>query len=404
MTQSRVLISGAGIGGPALALALLRRGFEVTVVERAESLRSGGYKVDVRGAGTTALRRLGLYDQARACDVGMRQVTYVRRDGRRIAALPADLLMGRRGDDIEVMRGDLTQILYGAGAAGVEYVFGDSVTGLTQDPGGVDVTFERAAPRRFDYVVGADGLYSATRRLVGGRSDLGRRAGWSDSSGAIEPTHLGAYISIFSVPNHLRIDREEFMFSRPGRLVFAYAMGPDQPAKAGLVMAAPRLDYDRRDIVAQKRLVREAFAGLGWETDRFLAGLDAAGDFYFDSIAQVELPSWSAGRVVLTGDAAHCPSPASGQGTSLALVGAHVLGRHLGEPGGFEAYEQAMRPYVAKNMAFGRKMVGDMVPGGRLAIALRNYGMRTLRFHPRKEQVIEKVLAPLREAAGAISI
>jgi 2-polyprenyl-6-methoxyphenol hydroxylase-like FAD-dependent oxidoreductase len=389
MTQTRVLISGAGVGGPALALGLLRRGFEVTVVERAESLRTGGYKVDVRGAGTTALRRLGLYDEARAHDVGMRQVTYVRGDGRRIAAMPADLLMGRRGDDIEVMRGDLGQILYAAGAAGVQYLFGDSVTGLAQDPGGVDVTFERAAPRRFDYVVGADGLHSATRRL---------------GFGEIEPTHLGAYISIFSVPNHLRIDREEFMFTSPGRLVGAYAMGPDQPAKVGLTMAAPRLDYDRRDISAQKRLVRDAFTGLGWETDRFLAGLDAADDFYFDSIAQVDLPRWSAGRVALIGDAAHCPSPASGQGTSLALVGAHVLARHLGEPGGPAAYEQAMRPYVEKNMAFGRRMVKDMVPGGRLAIALRNYGMRTLRFHPRKEQVIEKVLAPLREAAGAITI
>lgn len=389
MTQTRVLISGAGVGGPALALGLRRRGFQVTVVERAESPRTGGYKVDVRGAGTVALKRLGLYDQARALDVGMRQITYVRRDGRPIATMPADLLMGRRGDDIEVMRGDLGHLLFEAGSDDVEFLFGDRITGLAQDPGGVDVTFERAAPRRFDYVVGADGLHSATRRLA---------------VGDVAPTHLGAYISIFSVPNHLRIDREELMFFRPGRLLFAYAMGPDQPAKVGFTMASPRLDYDRGDVGAQKSLIKDAFAGLGWETDRFLASIDTAGDFYFDSISQVELPSWSAGRVVLLGDAAHCPSPASGQGTSLALVGAHVLARHLGEPGGLDAYERALRPYVDKNMAIGRKMVKDMVPGGRLTIALRNYGMRTLKFHPRKEQVIEKVLAPLREAAGAITL
>lgn len=387
MTNSRVLISGAGVAGPALALGLHRRGFDVTVVERAPALRAGGYKVDVRGAGVTALQRLGVHDAARAADVGMRQVTYVRPDGRRIATLPADLLMGRRGDDIEVMRGDLSQILYAATAADVEYVFDDAITGLTDGPDGVDVTFEHAAPRRFDHVVGADGLHSVTRRLA---------------FGEVPPVHLGACISVFEAPNHLGIDREEVMFTRPGRLVYAYAMGPDQPAKVGLTFTAPA--PGRLPVEEQKRLVADAFAGLGWETDRFLAALGDTGDFYFDAISQVELPRWSAGRVVLLGDAAHCPSPASGQGTSLALVGAHVLARHLGEPGGPAAYERAMRPYVAKNMAFGRKMVGDMVPGSRLAIAFRNYGMRTLRFHPRKERVIEKVLAPLHEAARAITI
>jgi 2-polyprenyl-6-methoxyphenol hydroxylase-like FAD-dependent oxidoreductase len=169
-------------------------------------------------------------------------------------------------------------------------------------------------------------------------------------------------------------------------------------------MRAPAGSHDRRDAAAQKDVVRRAFTGLGWRSDEFLSAMDTADDFYFDSMSQVELPSWSAGRVVLLGDAAHCPAPASGQGTSLALVGAYVLGEHLGKPGGFDAYEQRMRPYVAKNQAFGRKMAREMVPGGRLAIAFRNYGMRTLKYHPRKEQVIAKVLAPLHEAARAITI
>jgi 2-polyprenyl-6-methoxyphenol hydroxylase-like FAD-dependent oxidoreductase len=389
MTNSRVLISGSGVAGPALALELVKRGFAVTVVERATELRAGGYKVDVRGAGTEVLKRMGVYEAARAADTGMRQVTYVKKDGRPIAALPADLLMGRRGDDIEVMRGDLGRILYDATAADVEYVFGDAIAGLTGGPDGVDVTFEKGAPRRFDHVIGADGLHSATRRMVFGETPL---------------SYLGAYISIFSVPNHLRIDHEELMYSRPGRLIFAYAMGPDSDARVGLTFATPELTYDRRDVAAQKRQVKEAFAGIGWQSDEFLRSIDGATDFYFDSMSQVELPRWSSGRVVLLGDAAHCPAPASGQGTSLALVGAYVLAEHLGEPDGAATYERRMRPYVEKNMAFGRKMAKDMVPGGRFSIAFRNYGMRTLKYHPRKEQVIDKFLAPMHEAANAISI
>ncbi|GAA2654055.1 FAD-dependent monooxygenase [Paractinoplanes durhamensis] len=389
MTTSRVLISGAGVAGPALAMGLRRRGFEVTIVERAPAPRPGGYKVDVRGAGTEVLKRLGIYEAAKARDCGMKQITYVKKDGHPLAALPASLLMGRRGDDLELMRGDLSQILYEETAADVEYLFGDSITGLTDGPDGVDVTFERGTARRFDYVVGADGLHSNTRKLA---------------FGEVEPVHLGAYISIFTVPNHLKIDQEELMFSRPGRLVFAYAMGADEPAKVGLTFASAPLGYDRRDQAEQKELVKQAFAGLGWETDKFLASIDAADDFYFDSLSQIQMPRWSSGRVVLLGDAAHCPSPASGQGTSMALVGAHVLASTLGTPGGFKEYEETLRTFVEKNMAFGRKMAKDMVPGGRVAIAFRNYGMRTLKYHPRKEQVIDKFLAPMHEAANAITI
>jgi 2-polyprenyl-6-methoxyphenol hydroxylase-like FAD-dependent oxidoreductase len=222
-------------------------------------------------------------------------------------------------------------------------------------------------------------------------------------------SHLGAYISIFTVPNHLRLDREEVMYSEPGRLVFAYSTGPDDAAKAGFTFASGPLNYDRRDVAAQKQLVKDAFAGLGWEVPRFLSALDAAGDFYLDSLSQVELPHWSAGRVALIGDAAYCPAPASGQGTSLALVGAYVLAGELAAASGehgraFPAFEAAMRPYVERNVAFGKKMAGDMVPGGRARIALRNYGMRTLKYHPRKEQVIERVLRPLHEAANAIEL
>jgi len=389
-----ILIAGAGLAGPALAYWLHRHGFRPTVVERAPALRDGGYKVDVRGAATEVLKRMGVYPAARALDTGMRQVTYVKRDGGPIAVLDANLIMGRRGDDIEIMRTDLTRVLHDATAGDVEYLFGDAIETLAEAGDGVDVTFAGGTTRRFALVAGADGLHSATRRAVLGEQPL---------------SYLGAYISIFTVPNHLRLDREEIMYPEPGRLTFAYSMGPEVPAKVGLTFASEPLDYDRRAVAAQKQLVSDAFRTSGWEVPRLLAALDDADDFYFDSLSQVELPRWSAGRVALVGDAAHCPAPASGQGTSLALVGAYVLARELAAAAGdhaaaFPAYETALRPYVEKNLAFGKKMAKDMVPGGRFQVALRNYGMRTLKYHPRKEQVIGRFLAPLHEAANAIVI
>ncbi|WP_250036927.1 FAD-dependent monooxygenase [Paractinoplanes maris] len=385
--MTEILVSGAGVAGPALARLLTRQGHHVTVVEQAVSLREAGYKVDVRGAATTVLHRLGVYEQARAADTGMRQITYVNRTGKPFAALPADLIMGRRGDDLEIMRGDLSRILHDA--AGADFAFGDSIAELHDGPDGVDVTFASGRTGRFGLVVAADGLHSATRRRVLGDVPL---------------RHLGGYLSIFTTANTLGIDREEVMYAEPGRLTFVYAMDPAGPARVGMIFADPRAGHDRRD---GKRLVADAFAGGGWRTAQFLDAMREADDFYFDSLSQVEMPRWSSGRVVLLGDAAHCPAPSSGQGTSLALVGAWVLAEELGRAGhveAFAAYERRMRPYVAKNMEFGRRMVKDMVPGGRLAIGFRNYGMRTLKFHPRKEQVIERVLAPLREAANAITV
>jgi 2-polyprenyl-6-methoxyphenol hydroxylase-like FAD-dependent oxidoreductase len=377
-----ILVVGSGVAGPAVAHFLTRQGHDVTVVERAASRREGGYKVDIRGAATTVLHRMGVYEQARAADTGMRRITYVNRHGKGFAELPADLIMGRRGDDLEVMRGDLGRIL----SAGVEVEHGDSVAALNERPDGVDVTFTSGRAGRYDLVIAADGLHSATRRLAFGEQPV---------------HHLGGYISIFTMPNTLGIEREEVMFSEPGRLTFAYAMGPSEPMHVGMIFAAPDLAHDRRD---GKRLVAEHFAGGGWRTGEFLSAMRSADDFYFDSLSQVDAPRWSSGRVMLLGDAAHCPAPSSGQGTSLALVGAYVLADEIAKTGHAGAYEERMRPYVAKNMEFGRRMVKDMVPGGRLAIAFRNYGMRTLKFHPRKEQVIERVLAPLREAANAISV
>lgn len=388
MRNREVLISGAGVAGPALAHWLRRNGFRPTIVERAPALRSGGYKVDVRGAAVEVLKRMGLYAAAKAAETGMRHVTYVSRTGRPIARLDADLLMGRRGDDLELMRTDLSRIL--SGAASADVLFDDAIASMTEVGDGVDVTFDSGAQRRFDLVIGADGLHSATRRQVLGEVPL---------------RHLGAYISICTVPNTLGLDREEVFLSRPGRLIFLYSTGPADPAKVGLAFASP--------LVARSAATREwvagHFADLGWQVPGLLDAMAGADDFYLDPMSQVELPRWSAGRVALLGDAAHCPAPASGQGTSMALVGAYVLATSLASAGGdhvaaFAEYEKRMRPYVARNLAFGRKMAKDMVPSGRFSVALRHYGMRTLKYHPRPQQVIEKVTGPLHEAATAIAL
>ncbi|WP_030020036.1 FAD-dependent monooxygenase [Streptomyces monomycini] len=401
-SRPHALISGAGIGGPALAYWLRHYGYAVTVVERAPELRTGGYKVDLRGVAIEVADRMGVLPEIRRASTDMRTGTYVNDDGRRLATLPADIFGARVDGDDEIMRGDLAQILYDRTRADVEYVFGDSIGSLTDDGTGVDVTFERGAPRRFDLVVGADGLHSTVRRLAFG-----------DESRYLR--HIGAYIAAFSVPgelSELAATGEEMYHVTPGRLVCTYnASGAHgaNGAKAWLSFRSPRLDFDHRDADGQRAQLTAAFEGVGWQVPRLLEASRTAADFYFDGLDLIEMDRWSRGRVVLLGDAAHCASPASGQGTGMALVGAYVLAGELAAAGGdprtaFARYEAEMRPYVTANQRMAEKFVPQMLPATRAAIRFRHTMLRMLPHMPWKNYLAKKLAEDVQRCAHAITL
>ena len=222
--------------------------------------------------------------------------------------------------EIEILRGDLSRVLYDDTRDGVEYVFGDRIAELTQDADGVDVAFAGGDRRRFDLVVGADGLHSALRAMVFGPHERFVR-------------HLGLVLAFYSVPNEFGLDRWLIDYQESGR---SAGLRPIQDATRAMAMfsfPAADFDVDYRDVAAQKRLLRERMAGFGWLTPRILAHLDDTPDFYLDQVAQVVMDRWSSGRVGLLGDAAFSSSPMSGQGTGLALVGAYLLAGELAAAG-----------------------------------------------------------------------
>jgi 2-polyprenyl-6-methoxyphenol hydroxylase-like FAD-dependent oxidoreductase len=344
-----VLVSGASIAGPALAHWLHRRGAEVTVVERAPELRPGGQAVDARGVTREVIRRMGLDAAVRAARTETAGAYTVDVDGNVLETFRAD---DDGGDgyisEIEILRGDLSQVLHDDTRDHVEYIFGDRIAELTQEADGVDVAFAGGDRRRFDLVIGADGLHSALRAMVFGPHERFVR-------------HLGRMMSFYTVPNEFGLDRWliDYQESESGR---SAGLRPIQDATRAMAMfsfPAADLDIDYRDVAAQKRLLRERMAGLGWLTPRILAHLDDTPDFYLDQVAQVVMDRWSSGRVGLLGDAAFSSSPLSGQGTGLALVGAYLLAGELAAAGwdpeaGFAAYEGRMRSFVEANQEIGR--------------------------------------------------
>ncbi|WP_043624924.1 FAD-dependent monooxygenase [Nonomuraea candida] len=334
--MKKVLVSGASVGGPVLAHWLRRHGFEVTVVERAPAPRKGGQAIDIRGAALTVAARMGVLDRIRELRTTMRGMSMVDSAGNELMRDEEATLSGGRFDspDVEIMRDDLNAVLIAASEA--EYVYDDSIATIGADG---EVTFESGRHGRYDYVIGADGLHSNVRRLVFGpeRQFL---------------HHLGTYVSIFTAPNFAGLDHWQTWFNEGEAGGAVFSDRDTSVMRVNLGFRSEVIDYDHRDLGRQRRLVEERCGGV-WEAPRLLEAMWQADDFSFDSMAQVRMERWSKGRVALVGDAGYCASPLSGQGTSLAIVGAYVLAEELGAGGDdpFERYERRMRPFVAANQA-----------------------------------------------------
>ncbi|MDT0405100.1 MULTISPECIES: FAD-dependent monooxygenase [Streptomyces] len=374
-SKGTVLVSGASIAGPAVAFWLHRYGFTVTVVEKATGLRGGGYPIDVRGTAVEVARRMGILPRLQRAHVELRRMTFLDADGGTAAVVhPRAVAGGTGGHDVEVPRGDLADILYGTVRDEVEFVFDDSIDTLTEHEHGVDVIFRSGARRDFDLVLGADGLHSHTRELVLGPEERFHR-------------HLGHCFAIFTMPNTLGLSHEVLVWNTPGRAAALYAVGDGDELHAFLDFTHPQPPNEfLRDPEAQRDLVTAVFADDGWEIPAMLRGMRDADDRFFDTVSQIHLPRWSSGRVAFVGDAAHAPSFLTGQGSSLALVGAymlaHSLATHRDHTDAFAAYERDTRGFVELNQSQAGNGDTALFPTTAEALERRNNALRALTTSP----------------------
>jgi 2-polyprenyl-6-methoxyphenol hydroxylase-like FAD-dependent oxidoreductase len=336
MRNQTVLISGASIAGPALAYWLDQYGFRVTVVEKAPGLRPGGQAVDFKGRSQrTVLERMGVWDEIQQRRTGRFDTMYLDASGRELAVMTGEFT----GGDVEILRGDLTAILYERTRTRCQYRFGDSIAALTETADGVRAEFEHGAAQTFDLVVGADGIHSRVRRLAfGPERDFVR--------------HLGYYYCVAGAPGwgHDARRRERLIaraWNAPGRMA---ARGGSKGSHLYL-FASGELAGARGDVAAQRRLITEKFVGMGGEVPSMLAELERLDDFYLDAIAQVQMKGrYTSGRVALVGDAGY-GNTLGGFGTGLAVVGAYVLAGELAaadgdHAAGYPRYDEIMGRYV----------------------------------------------------------
>jgi 2-polyprenyl-6-methoxyphenol hydroxylase-like FAD-dependent oxidoreductase len=366
-----VLISGVGIAGPALAYWLLRAGLTPTLVERAHAPRTGGYIIDFWGAGYDIVERMDLLPDVLAAGYTVRQLRIVDRRGRRVGGFDARAFAAAaRGRFTSLPRGALSAILYRSIEGRVDTLFGNSVSALQQEGDGVLVQFERGPARRFDLVIGADGVHSAVRRLAFGPEGHYEHA-------------IGYTAAAFEAAGYQPRDTETYIvFGAPGRQVGRFSMRGDRTVF--LLVAADRqaLDVASLDGPEQRAYLTARFAHLGWECREIIARLSDCDQLYFDRVSQIRMSSWSTGRVALVGDAAWAPSLLAGQGSALAIIGAYVLAGEVASGGPLEAalarYEARLRPFMTRKQLAAASFAKTFAPKTRLGLAMRNQLSRVL--------------------------
>ena len=396
----RVLISGASVAGPTAAYWLCRQGFAVTVVERMPltQVRTSGHAVDLFGPAMDVAEWTGVLPAVMDARTRTEIISFQRHNGRGVDVEMRRLVAGISGRHVEIMRGKLATILYEATRTDARYLFEDSIRTIVEEPDGIAVTFEHAPADRFDLVIGADGLHSIVRRLVFGPEDQFRR-------------FLGGYLAGAAVPNHLGLEGRMVVWNAPGRLAAIYPVHRTATARGGfLFRRREEFALDHRDVGGQKQLLHRIYGRDGWHVPRLLAEIDAAEDFYFDSISQIVMNSWTKGRVTLVGDAGYSPGPAVGGGTSIAMVGAYVLAQELAQAGrdhqiGLLAYEDRLRELVARARSIGPSTMSTLIPRTGLQVRLIPELLRLVtRMPPRFQQRLFQLQATPARALESIHL
>lgn len=361
MKDKKILVTGASIAGPTAAYWLNRYGFKVTVVERNSELRLGGQNLDVKGPAQVIAAKMGIEEIIRdrnKTEVGLR---FVDTDNKTVAEFPKESSFSMT-QELEILRGDLVQILYDQTKQDVAYRFGEYVKDLKQMEDGVNVTFSSDKSELFDFVIIAEGIGSHTRKLVFPHKP--------------DFKYLGLYTAYLTVEKSPTDSSWARWCNAENGIVFMFRPDNYGTTRASVTFTAEEDEYKGLTIDEQKTAIIDRIKGSGWESERLIKEIRVTKDLYFERVSQVKASKLSEGRVAMIGDAAYCATPIAGKGTDLAMSGAYILAGELYAAKtyqeAFNAYENKMLPYVKKCQSLPPGIPKLVYPQSKFGVGLLN--------------------------------
>ncbi|KAJ9602639.1 hypothetical protein H2200_012832 [Cladophialophora chaetospira] len=350
----RVLISGAGIAGPTLAWFLAKTGAHITVVEKAPTLLPHGQNVDIQGSARTVVDKMGLTEEVRRNNTTEKGTQFIDSYGRPFARMPVNEKASSASftSEFEILRGDLAKVLYEAtrNDTQTKYLFDTTIKRVIANTDeSVRVELSSGDVEEYDLLVAADGQWSKVRKQV-------------FPSEEIKVRDLGMYAVYYTIPR-LPEDNDWWnIYQALGCRIITLRPDPHGTIRA-MFTRMPCNDIQkqawqkasRSDRKTQQELLRHEFADAGWQARRLLDNMDQAPDWYFQAMQQIKMNKWSKGRVICLGDTAFAPTPLTGMGTSLAMLGGYLLAGEIsklntGQPvsNALDEYERIFRPFVEK--------------------------------------------------------
>lgn len=359
--MKKILISGGSIAGPTLAYWLHRYGFDVTLVERSPELRLGGQNIDVKGPALEVIRKMDLENEIRAANTTEIGIQFVNVKNEIVGEFPIGSSLSMT-QELEILRGDLVQILYKKIKDYVKYIFGDYITALNQHPDHVSVTFSSGKTEVFDLVISAEGIGSQTRKLAFGDE--------------IKFRYLGVYTAYLTIKKTSTDSRWARWCNTAGGIVFVLRPDNYGQTRASITFLSPEMGYEKLSVDEKKNILIEKIKDVGWEAERLIKEIQNSEDLYFERVSQVKAPKWSNGRVCLTGDAAWCVTPIAGKGVDLSVSGAYILAGELSKTDNheqaFNHYENRMRAYVESSQKLPPGAPRIVYPTSKLGVSILN--------------------------------
>jgi 2-polyprenyl-6-methoxyphenol hydroxylase-like FAD-dependent oxidoreductase len=382
----KAVICGAGIAGLALAARLSQSGWEVAIVESAPAVRSEGYMIDLFGSGYEAAARTNLLPHLRDLQYRFAGVRWLNETGRLQAHLGWRVLESLfDGRLMTLVRSDLEQALLKQLTSSVSLLFDSLVTQVLTPVGGVEVYLSSGRCERADVLIGADGIHSRVRDLV-----FGDGASWFRFMGF----HTAA--CVIDAPQIDQVlDNELHIVSAPGRQVALY------PLRQGIVAISfvHRAAHSAPPYSTMAAL-ETAYGDLGWLVPDVLKRITQLPSILYEQMGQVVMAHWCRGRIALLGDACQATTFLPGQGASLSLAAAYVLGEELCTGTDVKAslirYEHRVRPSLIHIRRSGRRAADWLVPASNTGLVARN-GLIRLAGRPGLARLLRPVVEAARE-------